>query len=58
MPANPNVFQMATRVLTAAQVGALGIDPHEGGLQGLSLIGPTGKLYSLSVRPLLPDEVG
>jgi hypothetical protein len=58
MPANPNAFQMATRVLTAAQVEALGIDPHEGGLQGLSLIGPKGKLYSLSVRPLLPDEQG
>jgi hypothetical protein len=58
MPANPNAFQMATHLLTAAQVEALGIDPHEGGFQGLNLTGPKGKLYSLSVRPLLPDEMG
>lgn len=56
MPADPNAFQMATSVLTAAQVEVLGIDPHEGGLQGLTLTGPKGNLYSFSVRPLLPDE--
>jgi len=57
MPADPNAFQMATRVLTVAQVEALGIRPYEGGFQGLTVSGPgDGKLYSLSLRPLLPDD--
>ena len=29
-----------------------------GGLQGVNLQGPDGKLYSLAIRPLLPDEQG
>ncbi len=55
-PADPNAFQQATRVLTAAQVGALAITPSQGGFQGLTLAGPDKKLYSFSLRPLLPDE--
>jgi hypothetical protein len=56
-PADPNAFQMAQRALTPADVEALGFDAVEGGFQGMVLVGPDdGKIYSLSLRPLLPDE--
>lgn len=56
-PADPNAFQMAQRALTPADVEALGFDPVEAGFQGMVLVGPDdGKVYSLSLRPLLPDE--
>ena len=43
--------------MTAAEVAELGFDGFEGGLQGMVLVGPDdGKIYSLSLRPLLPDE--
>ena len=44
--------------LTAEQVTALGIKAEDaaGGLQGINIQGPDGKLYSLAIRPLLPDE--
>ena len=58
MPANPNAFQMATKVLTAAQVGALGIDPHEGGLQGLTLISPDGQAVFAVAAPVAPGRAG
>lgn len=54
---DPNAFQLPARVMTVEEVEALGIDPHAGGFQGLTLIGPgDGKVYSLSLRPLLPGE--
>ncbi len=54
---DPNAFQLPARVMTAEEVAALGIEPHAGGFQGLTLIGPEdGKTYSFSLRPLLPDE--
>jgi len=57
LPADPNAFQLATAPLTVAQVEALGIKPHEGGFQNVTLVGPVdGKLYSFALRPLLPDE--
>ena len=57
LPADPNAFQMAQRVLTPADVEKLGLEGIEGGFQGLVLVGPNdGKIYSLSLRPLLPDE--
>jgi hypothetical protein len=38
-------------------VAALGITPFQGGFQNLTLVGPDkSKLYSLALRPLLPDE--
>jgi len=56
-PADPNAFQQATRVLTQAQVDALGLKDVQGGFQGLTIVSPDGgKSYSLSLRPLLPDE--
>jgi hypothetical protein len=56
-PADPNAFQMAQRALTPADVEQLGLKDIEGGFQGMVLTGPDGrKIYSLSLRPLLPDE--
>jgi hypothetical protein len=49
---------MAPSAPTAKQVAALGITPYEGGLQNLALAAPSGsKVYSLALRPLLPDEL-
>jgi hypothetical protein len=54
---DPNAFQMPTRVLSIEEVEALGIGPVQGGFHGLTLIGPDGgKVYSFSLRPLLPTE--
>jgi hypothetical protein len=43
-------------VMTSAEVAALGIPNPEGGFQNLLLRGPDAQLYTLAVRPLLPDE--
>ena len=54
---DPNAFPMPARVMTAAQIASLGIKPFEGGLIGVPLAGPgDGKFYTLTVRPLLPDD--
>lgn len=45
-----------TRVMTVDDVQALGVDGYEGGLQGAILTGPDAKTYTLSLRPLFPDE--
>ncbi len=37
---DPNAVQLPSRVLTVAEVEALGISPYRGGLQGLTLVGP------------------
>ena len=56
---DPNAMPLPARVMTAAEIEALGINPSEGGFVGLPLAGPgDGKFYSLSVRPLLPDDKG
>ena len=55
-PADPNAFQLATHVLTPAQVAVLGVPNVQGGFQGMTLVGPDGKFYSFALRPLLPDE--
>ena len=55
--ADPNAFQIPARVMSVDEVEVLGIAPFQGGFQGLTLIGPEdGKVYSFSVRPLLPEE--
>lgn len=42
--------------LTAEQLAATGIEDATGGFQGLVVDGPDGKVYTVVVRPLLPDE--
>jgi len=44
------------RTMTPAEVARLGITGVEGGLQGVALQAPSGKVYSFRLRPLLPDE--
>jgi hypothetical protein len=54
---DPNAMPLPARVMTVAEIEALGITPFEGGFTGLPLAGPgDGKFYTLSVRPLLPDD--
>ncbi len=46
------------RTMTGAEVAVLALDDIEGGFLNLVLSGPgDGKTYSLTLRPLLPDEV-
>jgi hypothetical protein len=47
-----------TRILTRAEVEALGLGPLAGGAMGIVVVYPPagGKLYGVSLRPLLPDE--
>jgi hypothetical protein len=57
LPADPNTLQVQTRVLTPAEAAAVGVDGFEGGIVGGAFLrAPDGKLYSLALRPLLPDE--
>ena len=49
-------LRVATRRLTQEQVDALGTGETKGGIQGIYVEGPEGKTWSLSIRPLLPDE--
>jgi hypothetical protein len=58
LDADPNGLQFPHRTLDASQVGALDVKDVRGGFQGLPLAGTDGKLYTLSLRPLLPDENG
>lgn len=53
---DPNGLQFPQRVMSPEEVAALGVDGVEGGLQGLLLNGTDGKLYTLALRPLLPDD--
>jgi hypothetical protein len=46
------------RTLSQADVDALGVKDAAGGLQGIALKAPDGKAWTLTVRPLLPDEQG
>jgi hypothetical protein len=57
LPADPNTLQLRTRVLTPAEAAAVGVDGFEGGIMaGVYFRAPDGTLYSLALRPLLPDE--
>jgi hypothetical protein len=56
-PADPNALQMGTRTLTPEEAAAVGVPGFENGiLSGVYLRAPNGKIYSLVIRPLLPDE--
>jgi hypothetical protein len=47
---------LKVRTMSAPDIAALGIPGVEGGFTGLTLKAADGKLYSFSLRPLLPDE--
>jgi hypothetical protein len=42
--------------LSGEEVAALGLAGLEAGAHGFTLKSPDGKVYSLALRPLLPDE--
>ena len=44
------------RTLTEPEIAALKLDNIAGGIQGVVLTGPDGKLSSFILRPLLADE--
>jgi hypothetical protein len=56
-PADPNALQVGTHTLTPEEAAAVGVQGFENGvLSGVYLRAPDGKIYSLVIRPLLPDE--
>jgi hypothetical protein len=56
-PADPNAMRQGQRVMTPNEVAALAVNGAENGIQsGVFVTAPDGKVYSLVVRPLLPDE--
>lgn len=54
--ADPNGLQFPNRVMTAEEIDLLGVTDYQGGFQGLPITGTDDKLYTLSLRPLLPDD--
>jgi hypothetical protein len=57
MPADANALQQGTKTLTPAEASAVGVDGFENGISGgVFLKASDGKVYSLVLRPLLPDE--
>jgi hypothetical protein len=57
LPADANVLQQRTRVLSPDAAAATGIQGFERGIvAGLWYQGPDGATYSFVLRPLLPDE--
>jgi hypothetical protein len=45
-----------SKVVSGIEISLLGLEQPEGGVTGLSVIGPNGTVYGLGLRPLLPDE--
>ncbi len=57
LPADPNALPSGTRTMTADEVAEIGVDGFENGITtGIRLRGADDKVYSLVIRPLLPDE--
>ena len=54
--ADPNGQPFPHLDMTPAQLDLLDVKEYQGGYQGLVITGPNGLLYTLNVRPLLPDE--
>ena len=56
-PADANSLQQGTATLTPEQAAALGVEPFENGISsGVFVKAADAKVYSLVIRPLLPDE--
>ncbi len=56
--ADPNGLQFPHRVMTTAEIDKLDVKDYQGGFQGLVLKGSDGKIYTMGLRPLLPDDNG
>jgi hypothetical protein len=57
-PADPEALSFPRRTITAADVAKLKLEKIEGGLLGIPVKAPDGKIDTLALRPLLPDEKG
>jgi hypothetical protein len=57
LPADANSLQQGTAILTPEQAAAVGVEPYENGISsGVFVKASDGKVFSLVIRPLLPDE--
>jgi hypothetical protein len=56
--ADPNGLQFPHKTMTTDEVALLDVKDFEGGFNGLALRGTDNKLYTLALRPLLPDDEG
>lgn len=54
--ADPNGLQFPHKTLTTEEIALLAVKDFEGGFNGLVLRGTDNKLYTLALRPLLPDD--
>ena len=54
--ADPNDLSFPHATLTADQVAELGVNDYQGGFFGLPLNGSDDKLYTVALRPMLPDD--
>ena len=54
--ADPNGLQFPSKTMTGDEVAQLGISEFQGGFFGTPLKGSDDKLYTVAVRPLLPDD--
>ena len=54
--ADPNGLSFPHATLTADQAAELGVKDYQGGFFGLPLKGSDDKLYTVALRPVLPDD--
>ncbi len=54
--ADPNGLQFPNRTMTPEEIDLLAVKDYQGGFNGLVLRGTDNKLYSVALRPLLPDD--
>jgi hypothetical protein len=54
--ADPNGLQFPHRTMTPAEIDMLNVKDYEGGFNGLVLRGTDQKLYTVALRPLLPED--
>jgi hypothetical protein len=54
--ADPNGLQFPHRTMTPAEIDKLNVKDYAGGFNGLVLRGTDKKLYTVALRPLLPDD--
>jgi hypothetical protein len=54
--ADPNDLQFPHRTMTPAEIDMLNVKDYAGGFNGLVLRGTDKKLYTVALRPLLPDD--
>jgi hypothetical protein len=58
VPVDPQGPGFPRRTVSSADVAKLNLAQIEGGLMGIPAKGPDGKVYTIALRPLLPDEKG